>query len=140
MTRDETRHAPCPRHRGTFRPCGPRVCVCSTFCPRARNAYPGKHPPCLTLSNPTKPKNFNQDLENTTGAWDLYGQDSEKRYNSLQVRCRGHSHTRHTQHAQHTLLKHRVHEHVRLRGPAATGHGCSCGVDAARAGAGRGRE
>ncbi|KAI8473331.1 MAG: chloroplast photosystem 1 11 kDa subunit [Monoraphidium minutum] len=24
------------------------------------------------------------DLENTTGAWDMYGQDSEKRYNGLQ--------------------------------------------------------
>ncbi|KIY97125.1 Photosystem I reaction center subunit VI [Monoraphidium neglectum] len=24
------------------------------------------------------------DLENTTGAWDVYGQDGEKRYNSLQ--------------------------------------------------------
>ncbi|GBF90661.1 photosystem I subunit chloroplast precursor [Raphidocelis subcapitata] len=24
------------------------------------------------------------DLENTTGAWDMYGQDSDKRYNSLQ--------------------------------------------------------
>jgi hypothetical protein len=26
-----------------------------------------------------------QDLENTTGAWDMYGQDSDKRYNALQV-------------------------------------------------------
>jgi len=24
------------------------------------------------------------DLENTTGAWDVYGQDSDKRYNGLQ--------------------------------------------------------
>jgi len=27
-----------------------------------------------------------QDLENTTGSWDVYGQDSDKRYNGLQVR------------------------------------------------------
>lgn len=25
-----------------------------------------------------------QDLENTTGAWDVYGQDGDKRYNGLQ--------------------------------------------------------
>lgn len=25
-----------------------------------------------------------QDLENTTGSWDLYGQDSDKRYPSMQ--------------------------------------------------------
>eukprot|EP00877_Chromochloris_zofingiensis_P007633 jgi/Chrzof1/3122/Cz12g12230.t1_PSAH[v5.2] len=31
-------------------------------------------PQCLLL----------QDLENTTGAWDMYGQDNPKRYNPLQ--------------------------------------------------------
>jgi hypothetical protein len=35
---------------------------------------------------PTTPtKQRQQDLENTTGAWDLYGQDSDKRYNGLQA-------------------------------------------------------
>jgi photosystem I subunit 6 len=55
-------------------------------CAAERRAAERRAPPPSLITNThyTLHKK-NQDLENTTGSWDMYGQDSDKRYPAMQA-------------------------------------------------------